>query len=35
MTISSFSVTSKNSELTSSFGKDVSLNEMTTIRNMQ
>ena len=30
-TIISFSVTSKNSELTSSSGKDVSLNEMTTI----
>ena len=29
--IISFSVTSKNSELTSSSGKDVSLNEMTTI----
>ena len=29
--IISFSVTSKNSELTSNFGKDVSLNEMTTI----
>ena len=30
-TIVSFSVTSKNSELTSKSGKDVSLNEMTTI----
>jgi hypothetical protein len=30
-TIISFSVTSKNSELTSNSGKDVSLNEMTTI----
>ena len=30
-TIISYSVTSKNSELTSSSGKDVSLNEMTTI----
>ena len=30
-TIISFSVTSKNSELTSNSGKDVSLNEMTTV----
>ena len=30
-TVISFSVTSKNSDLTSSSGKDVSLNEMTTI----